>query len=117
MGPFEASTSRGHPIQGPWPCDVSGAHLVKLRYPEAQPPPPPQPPLPLGARAAQAELRPNQLQDLADALGTIRTKAVGYDLKFSVRVQLGGGDAEIPGSVVAAVSEVLRGIDPSFELQ
>lgn len=105
------------PDSGPWPCDVSGANLVKLRYPEAQPTPPPQPPLPLGARAAQAELRPNQLQDLADALGTIRTKAVGYDLKFSVRVQLGGGDAEVPGSVVAAVSEVLRGIDPSFELR
>lgn len=102
---------------GPWPCDVSGSNLVKLRYPEAQPPPPPQPPLPLGARAAQAELRPNQLQDLADALGTIRTKAVGYDLKFSVRVQLGDGDAEVPGSVVAAVNEVLRGIDPSFELK
>jgi hypothetical protein len=102
---------------GPWPCDVSGAHLVKLRHPAEKPPTPPQPPLPLGARSGQADLRPNQLQDLADAIGKILSQAAGYDLKFTVRLQVGGGEGEVPVSVVDAINAVLRGIDPNFEIK
>lgn len=103
---------------GPWPCDISGLHLVKFLQPKGEPPRPPQPPLPMGARSGQADLRPNQLQDLADALGAIRTRAVGYDLKFTVRIQVGGGAVgTVPDDVIAGVNEVLTPIERDLEIK
>jgi hypothetical protein len=61
-------------------------------------------------------LKPNEIQDLADALGAIRTAAVGYGLKFHLRVQL-GDDGEVPQDVVASVNELLRAIRPDLELR
>src|SRR5205085_12481540 len=76
---------------GPWPCDPAGASVVRVRLPsKGPPPPPPLPPPPTGVRVAQAELRPNQLQDVADQVGELTRAAVGHDLKFLLRTELGG---------------------------
>jgi len=60
---------------GPWRCKFIGAPMVKLQTPagkpEVQPPPPP--PLlatQLGVRVGAAELKLNEIQDLADVVGT-----------------------------------------------
>ncbi len=89
-----------------------------MKRSKGEPPRPPQPPLPTGARSGQADLRPNQLQDLADVLGAIRTRAAGYDLKFTVRIQVGGGAVgTVPDDVIAGVNEVLTPIERDLEIK
>jgi hypothetical protein len=39
---------------------------------------------------AEAELRPNEIQDLAEQLAEIRKAAGGFDLKFRLRLELDG---------------------------
>ena len=64
---------------GVWPCDDPGAQSVKLRVPVSAPPPKP------GVLVAEADLRPNEIQDLADVIGDIVSVAAGYDLTFHLR--------------------------------
>lgn len=98
---------------GPWPCDLSGAQNVKLRVPagrvEPPPGPPLPPPLPPGVRVAEAELRPNEIQDLADVVGELVAAAVGYDLTFRLRVEV-GGDSEVPDEVVKKLNKILEDV-------
>lgn len=71
---------------GPWPCELAGASVVKLKVPSGGTPPPPPPPKPSGMVSATAEIKPNQIQDLAESVGDIVTAAAGHDLKFTVTV-------------------------------
>ncbi len=99
---------------GSWPCDYAGASAVKLRLPQQSQPlasvEPPRVELSRGAgelrstyqtnvRVAkpvnnvlvtEADLQPNQIQDLADAIADIKNAAAGIDLKFRLRIELGG---------------------------
>src|SRR5262249_17489028 len=73
-GAFSARLLERAQESGPWPCEYAGANSVTLRVPAKDEfaPPPPQPPPPRpGIRVAEAELRPNELQDLADVVGKI----------------------------------------------
>jgi hypothetical protein len=99
---------------GPWPCGFAGAQLVKLRQPIEAPPPPP--PTLTGRRVAQSELRPNEIQDLADQIADIVKLAVGHELKLSFRIELGGADNP-PAELVARINEILRGIRQELELR
>lgn len=105
---------------GPWPCDFGGARQVKLRVPagEVVPPPTPPPPLPPkpGFKVAQAELRPHQIQDLAEIIGELVNAAVGYELVFRLRVELGGA-AALPAEVVQKINELLGQIAADLELE
>jgi len=38
----------------------------------------------------EAELRPNELQDLAEVIGDLKAAAVGLNLKLLMRIELGG---------------------------
>jgi len=95
---------------GNWPCDFGGAQNVKLRLPVERPVTPPvssiQPPLP-GILTAETDLRPNQLQDLAEVVGELGTTAAGCGLKFHVRIELGGKGKPAP-EVVKRVNEILK---------
>jgi hypothetical protein len=83
---------------GPWPCDLAGAAQVRVRVPgkaPVEPPPlkPPEVPKRPGVLVAEANLRPSQIQDLADQLGELTKAVVGYDLKLHLRIELGGAKA------------------------
>jgi hypothetical protein len=66
---------------GPWPCDYAGSQQVKLRVP---------PIIKLldGVLTATADLKPNEVQELADQIGDISNAAVGYELKVQVRIEV-----------------------------
>jgi hypothetical protein len=101
---------------GPWPCEFAGAQNVKLRLPSAPPRPErPTPPKP-GTRVAEADLRPNEIQDLADQIGEITKAAVGLDLRFHLRVEI-TGDAEIPEDTISAINVLLREVSEDLRLQ
>jgi hypothetical protein len=92
-----------------WPCDYAGAQSVRLRLPAERPgaPPPPPPPSKPGVLTAEADLRPSQIQDLADALGDLGAAAAGHGLKFHLRIELGGEKPPTP-EVTKRVNEVLK---------
>jgi hypothetical protein len=76
---------------GGWPCDYAASQTVVLRVPRQQTPPPSPQPTPAprpGTRIARAELRPAQIQDLADQISEITRLAAGSDLRFRVEVEL-----------------------------
>ena len=86
---------------GPWPCEFPSAQHVKIKVRAA-----PQPVKPrLGVWAREVELSPAELQDLADEIGAVVKAAAGYELKLTVRVELGG---DPPEEVMAEVKKVLR---------
>ena len=65
---------------------------------------------------AEAELRPSQLQDLADIVGDVVGAAVGYELKFRVVVEL-GGETEPPGDVVEKLNRSLGEVSEELKLR
>jgi len=106
------------PDSGPWPCDLSGAQNVRLRLPSAPPPPPPpRPPRPSGMRLAESELKPNEIQELADQIGEIRKAAVGLDLKFRIGISVADGSAKLSDETVKALNQLLAKISRSFQLR
>ncbi len=77
---------------GPWPCPLSGAAAVRLQRPQSVPvpmPPTPPPPKP-GTSVVEADLQTQELMDLADSLGEILKAAVPNQIKFRLRIELGG---------------------------
>ncbi len=97
---------------GPWPCEYPGAQSVKVRVPTAPPIITPKP-MP-GVHVAEAELETYELQDLADALGDLGKAAAGYDLKFHVRIELGG---DPPDEVVERVSALLKEVSETLQVK
>jgi hypothetical protein len=119
-GAFRARLIERTPDSGPWPCDYTGAHTVKLQVPHEPEREYPQIPLPSspapGMLVAEAELRLNELQDLADSLATIRQAAVGFDLKFCLRLELSGASRPLD-DVVTKINGLLREISEKLQLQ
>ena len=87
-----------------WLCEFPGAQAIKLRVAGINPLPPPAP-LKTGARIAEADLCPNEIQDLVDMVGEQAAAAAGYDLKFHLQIELGGITAP-----AAAMVEKVNGI-------
>lgn len=101
------------PDSGPWPCDYADAQQVKLRVPSVPSPPPPV--VEEDLWVAEAELEPYQIQDLADVIGEVVKAAAGYDLKFRVRIELGGDP--MPGEDVAGKAiEILKDVSDDLEM-
>lgn len=98
---------------GPWPCDYAGAGAVKLK-PRDEPPPPPPPP-PIGVLVAAAYLKTGEVQDFADQVGALGSLAVGYDLKFQVRVEVGSDGKRPPDDVVDRLNERLGEFSASLK--
>jgi hypothetical protein len=69
-----------------------------------------------GAKQATADLRPNEIQDLADQLGELTKAAAGHELKFSVQIQV-GTDKTPPENVVEQLNKILGGIRKGMKLE
>ncbi len=103
---------------GAWPCDLAGASSLKLCRPVVELPiitlPPVTTPKP-GVLMAEAELQTGEIQNLAEVVGDIVKAAAGYDLKFGLRIELGGPTAP-PSEVVDKVNKALKEVMPKLQL-
>ncbi len=97
----------------PWPCDLAGAGGVKFRTSTDEVPPPLPP---RRGRAAEAQLSPDQIQDLAEKMSDLLRASIGLELEISLRVQLGDEPPPNEGSV-RAVNEVLAAVSPDLILR
>ncbi len=108
------------PDSGPWPREHVGAEALKLRVPHAPereyPHTPTPPQLTPGMLVAEAELRLNELQDLADSIAHIRQAAVGFDMKFRLQLELSDASRP-PDDVVAKINLLLQEISDKLRLR
>jgi hypothetical protein len=97
----------------PWPVDFPAAQTVKLRVvPSHKPTPPPvQPPQPEGVYVAEADMRPNEIQNLADSLGDLGSVAVGHDIKYHIRIEVDGNP---PEAIVTKLNGLLEKLKKGF---
>jgi hypothetical protein len=63
-----------------------------------------------------AELRPNEIQDLADQLGDLTKAAAGHELELVGSVQV-GTDKAPPDDVVEQMNKILVGIEKGMRLE
>jgi len=101
-----------------WPCDFAGAQNVKLRVP-AGPQKPIEVPFTLrpNVLTAEAELRPSEIQNLAEQLPEIR-KAVGAAvLKFRICLELDGHGKSTAQDIVAKLNDLLAKISKGLLLK
>ena len=66
--------------------------------------------------AATADLRPNQVQDLAEQMAELIKATAGHGLRFHLRIELGGASRP-PDAVIANVNALLREISDTLTLQ
>jgi hypothetical protein len=97
-----------------WPCDFGDAQWIRVRVPVSMPPPPPPPPPPSDNFVAEAELQPNEIQDLADEMGNLLGSAAGYDIRFSLRIEASG---KTPNEVIDKINEVLGDVSKNLFLK
>jgi hypothetical protein len=97
-----------------WPCPYPEAGNLKLRVPKGETPAAQQPRP--GLKSASAELRGNELQDLAEAVAEITKAAAGHEIKYVVRIDL-GGDKPAPDAVVEEVNKALAKVSNKLKLQ
>ncbi len=98
-----------------WPCDFPGARSVTLgiaasagRLIE------PAFTLKPDVLVAEAELRPSEIQDLADLLSELKKIAGAADLKFRVRLELDGRGASPREEVVSKLNDVLAKVSKTL---
>ena len=104
---------------GAWPCDLNGANAVKLRVPAGAaevPPQPPVQPVQPGVRVGEAELKLNEIQDLADVAGELKSAVVGLNLTVTVRIELSGDQPPSDG-IVEKVNRVLSAVSKDIRLR
>lgn len=106
-------------IGSPWPIERANLAQIHLRIPKriSEPPTPPQPPPPTakpGRLYVEAEVRLDQLQDLAEQLPNVLKQAKGLDLRmlFGFEVRAAQPDA----SKLRAVNDIVKDISPDLVL-
>lgn len=98
-----------------WPCDFPSAQFAKFKQSSQ--------PLPAGGGedvrlAAEAELKPEQIQDLADIIPQLlRIRNKGVPLRFRVRIELGDGKSLPSQELAREVTNLLTSVDESLKLQ
>lgn len=97
---------------GEWPTDFGGAASVKLVVRSGISEPPAK--TSYGAKHVTAELRPNEIQDLADQLGELTKAAAGHELRISIQIQV-GTDKSPPNNVLEQMNRILSGIKEGHE--
>ena len=102
----------------PWPCEFAEARNVVLRAPAKDDPGNGEDdtPKPKGALAAETTLGGAGIQDLADQIPDLLKAAVGCDLKFRVRVELGGEKRPDPDTI-ARIDALLAEASEGWKLE
>jgi hypothetical protein len=103
---------------GPWPCEFAGASAVRLAVP-GKPPTVVVPPVVVkkpGVVVAEADLKPAQVQDLADQIGELTKAAVGFEMKLRIRIEVGGAKP-VPPDVLAKLNAILAEVGKELRLQ
>jgi len=121
-GAFAASYLVRADDSGPWPCDAGGASAVHIQLAvpviSGSPTLPPVPPKPSpGILTAEADLRPNEIQNLADQIGELTrlVTTAGVDLRFHLRIDLGDG-RELPADLRPKLSKILESVKNGLTL-
>ena len=108
------------PGSGPWPCDAAGASAVTLREPEEAPGIRERrddfTPFPKGAHIGSADLEPNELNDLVDALPEVIKATAGIPLRIRVQIALGDG-TDVPPESVSTLNGLLEAVSPDLRLK
>jgi uncharacterized protein len=127
-GAFRARLLERTVDSGTWPSDFAGARAIKMCVSSEPPEPhfPPQPPvydLPptlhergLEILVAIAVLQPNEIQNLNDQLGDLVKAAVGLNLQFQLRVELGPA-AKLSHETVDKVNTLLSEVSEKLALR
>jgi hypothetical protein len=102
-----------------WPCDFPLAQAVTFKMvtgkrPGGEPPTPPS-----NILFAEAELSPDQVQDLADVLPKLlEIKAkTGVPIRFTVCIEVGDGKTKPPDNATADINTVLGNIAEEYQLR
>jgi len=130
---FNARYLERTPESGPWPCDAGGAAAVRIRMPGASSvtsavathiaeaplayaPLSQMTPTQPGVLVAEAILRPNELQELADQIGELTRLATeaGAELTFHIRIEVSGADTQ---GLAPDLNDVLGGVKRGFRLR
>ncbi len=104
--------------EGTWPCDFPLSQFAKFKVKVGVPVPPPQPTLSVSL-AADAELEPDQIQDLGDLMPKlleIKAKA-NIPLRFHVRIELGDGKTKPTDDISKAINSILNNVKEGFDLK
>ena len=62
----------------------------------------------------EAELRPSEIQDLAEQISDIRKAAAPLELKFRLRLELDTGGKPPASDTLAALNELLRKVSKAL---
>ena len=95
-----------------WPCEYAASRSVKLRIPTHIPVPPPD----NRARIARAELRANEIQDLAEVVPELTRIAAGQGLRFRIEIQI-GGEKSPPVALVEEMNATLAGVSEKLRME
>ena len=108
---------------GPWPGDYAGAKSVKIRLLVQESPQSPLPPgyspLPKprpGMLVAEAPIDINEIQNLNEQISDLARAAIGFDLKFHIRVEF-GSDPPPPEEAVAKINQLLHEVSEQLTLK
>lgn len=100
---------------GSWPCDFAAAQYIVLKVPAKTGLEEKKEKRREGVLVAEASLAANAIQDLADVIPDLTRAAVGHDLKFHVRVEI-GGEKHPESTVVAAINDLLSQVSEAMKL-
>jgi hypothetical protein len=109
---------------GPWPCEFAGASGVRLCLP-GKAPAVIQPPIVVvppvvekrpGVVVAEADLKPSQIQDLADQVGELAKAAVGHEVRMRFRIEV-GGSKPVPTDLVERLNMILAEVAKELKLE
>ncbi|MCW5968654.1 MAG: ATP-binding protein [Blastocatellales bacterium] len=124
-GALRARLLERAPESGAWPCEYVDSHQACFRVPlmAAEPaalqpavtvvPPAPQK---QGVRVGQAELRPNEIQDLADGIDKLVAASAGHGVRFRIQIEL-GNDSPPPDDVVYQINRILEELSIQIRVQ
>ena len=104
-----------------WPCDLAAAQHVIFQVPAGEARDKDEPLYRPGsgsrsAPSAEAVLEADRIQDLADQMPELLKAAVGNDLKFTVRIEVGGESAPSP-EAVAKINDLLAEVSENLRLE
>ncbi len=110
---------------GRWPCDYAGAGAVKITMPQTQSvqhitapvasPPVVRESVP-GVLVAEAPLRVDEIQNLNDAIADLVKAAVGLNLQFHVRIELGPA-SQVSDAMLEKINELLSEVSQKLRLK